>query len=713
MLSRSAALRNRVLAAPGQYRALQVRHISIQPLYASPDKQEANSDIPREDKASQLRELASDIESALRSVQSVALNTWADRIGRISKHTPPLRRVGVLYATGKESQTAQLAGAIIGFQEAGSDTHAFADEVCRSLYENSTAIASLSPEVGRFDNRGVSFLAATVANTDRDLFADWLYSCEHIVLVTDRSNIVQTLISTPGLWLAMRFHPRVRLAVDGLESSSETVAAFSDLLRESLTMLGASESLFGSTPHLITSLAAACAKPDASNATSGRSVIEELINDAPSGESSRMDLLASSLGAAIACVENGGTTAFIAAPPSSKTQEIVEDEASVLLTSRLSAFLDKTDGCDLGLLSLPSKRIQDDFESGDLQTVDASVGIIKQRICKWFASGKIWQSMFMRVYEVSDTLIDNAIVDRSFEEADLGMVHATGRLNESVKRIASELANEIDALSTSVSPGTVAMTASNPSAVVAAKNALCALAQQKEPIHPFRLARQVWAARERLAQSEIVEGIPRYIHTSLAQFWSIHAVALTGATTSIVYFSMPVHLAMTGGLSVSILAFVWLARRWNQLRSNLYKYMDNQATSMRTELSAVHKAVLQSELDSPISACVKDITGLHMAIDYTGLAFAALIAVGGAVGYFKSGSVASLVSGLVFGALISFSVQLAAGNSKSYSLLPAVLCLVLCLVMGNRFLSSKKFMPAGMVATTSLLMVIRYVLKAF
>ncbi|KAJ2204931.1 hypothetical protein EV180_007347, partial [Coemansia sp. RSA 518] len=212
------------------------------PLYASPDAQETNSDIPREDKASQLRELASDIENALRSAQSAALNTWADRIGRISKHTPPLRRVGMLYATGKETQTAQLAGAIIDFQEAGSDTHAFADKVCQSLYKSATSIASLSSEVGRFDNHGISFLAATVANTDRDLFADWLYSCEQIVLVTDRSNIVQTLISMPGLWLAMRFHPRVRLVVDGLESSSETVAAFSDLLQESLTMLGASES---------------------------------------------------------------------------------------------------------------------------------------------------------------------------------------------------------------------------------------------------------------------------------------------------------------------------------------------------------------------------------------------------------------------------------------------------------------------------------------
>ncbi|KAJ2160513.1 Transmembrane protein 14C [Coemansia sp. RSA 552] len=102
-----------------------------------------------------------------------------------------------------------------------------------------------------------------------------------------------------------------------------------------------------------------------------------------------------------------------------------------------------------------------------------------------------------------------------------------------------------------------------------------------------------------------------------------------------------------------------------------------------------------------------------MAIDFAGLAFATLIAVGGAIGYFKSGSMASLVSGLVFGALISLSAQFAAGNSKSYSLLPALLCLVLGLVMGSRFLHSKKFMPAGMVASTSLVMAIRYVLKAF
>ncbi|KAI9504261.1 Transmembrane protein 14C [Coemansia spiralis] len=102
-----------------------------------------------------------------------------------------------------------------------------------------------------------------------------------------------------------------------------------------------------------------------------------------------------------------------------------------------------------------------------------------------------------------------------------------------------------------------------------------------------------------------------------------------------------------------------------------------------------------------------------MPLDLLGLAFATFVALGGAIGYLKSNSVASLVSGLVFGALISLSAQLAAGNAKNYNLAPAAVCLVLFLVMGSRFMNSKKLMPAGMVAAASLFMTIRYALRFF
>ncbi|KAJ2848402.1 Transmembrane protein 14C [Coemansia brasiliensis] len=373
-------------------------------------------------------------------------------------------------------------------------------------------------------------------------------------------------------------------------------------------------------------------------------------NDKPS----QRRLLASSLDASIACLENGSTVSLVATPPSDKAKEIVQSEASMLVASQLSSFI--SDFSELGQLSLPSRRIQEDFENSDLQSIDISIGAIKSRIEAWFASGKIWQAILMRVHEVSDTLVEDAIIDRSFEEADLAMVHAAGRLNESVKRISSELANEINALDSNVSLGTVAMTASSPSAIVMAKNNLLVLASQKEPIDPFKLARHIWAARQRLEQSDILEDIPQYIRKSLLMFWSGNAFALTATAASTVYFGVPAPIAISAVAAQSLVALFLL--------------------------------------------------------DYLGLAFAALIAVGGAIGYFKSNSVASLVSGLVFGALISLSAQLAAGNSRSYSLLPAGMCLILFLVMAGRFISSKKFMPAGMVAITSLFMVIRYALKA-
>ncbi|KAJ2519755.1 Transmembrane protein 14C [Coemansia sp. RSA 2049] len=102
-----------------------------------------------------------------------------------------------------------------------------------------------------------------------------------------------------------------------------------------------------------------------------------------------------------------------------------------------------------------------------------------------------------------------------------------------------------------------------------------------------------------------------------------------------------------------------------------------------------------------------------MPFDVLGLGFAGLIALGGAIGYFKSDSVASLVSGLVFGALISLSAQLAAGSSKSYNFVPAMVCLILSFLMGSRYVNSKKFMPAGMVAVISMLMAVRYALRFF
>jgi len=76
------------------------------------------------------------------------------------------------------------------------------------------------------------------------------------------------------------------------------------------------------------------------------------------------------------------------------------------------------------------------------------------------------------------------------------------------------------------------------------------------------------------------------------------------------------------------------------------------------------------------------------------------VAVGGAVGYFKKGSVPSLVAGLTFGGLLVGSgVLITKGESYQGHALASGVTGVMTLAMAQRFFSTGKFMPAGMVAT--------------
>jgi uncharacterized membrane protein (UPF0136 family) len=77
-----------------------------------------------------------------------------------------------------------------------------------------------------------------------------------------------------------------------------------------------------------------------------------------------------------------------------------------------------------------------------------------------------------------------------------------------------------------------------------------------------------------------------------------------------------------------------------------------------------------------------------------------LVVVGGAVGYFKKGSVPSLVAGLTFGGLlIGSGVLITQGESYKGHVLASGVAGLMTVAMGHRFLSTGKFMPAGMVAT--------------
>jgi len=83
-----------------------------------------------------------------------------------------------------------------------------------------------------------------------------------------------------------------------------------------------------------------------------------------------------------------------------------------------------------------------------------------------------------------------------------------------------------------------------------------------------------------------------------------------------------------------------------------------------------------------------------------------LVAGGGIAGYAKAKSVPSLAAGVICGSVMLYGAYQMGQNPKNYYLSLATSGL-LTGVMGKRFYSSGKFMPAGLVAALSLLMVVR------
>ncbi|KAI8984251.1 transmembrane protein 14C-like protein [Mycotypha africana] len=93
--------------------------------------------------------------------------------------------------------------------------------------------------------------------------------------------------------------------------------------------------------------------------------------------------------------------------------------------------------------------------------------------------------------------------------------------------------------------------------------------------------------------------------------------------------------------------------------------------------------------------------------DIAGYAYGAIVFAGGLVGYLKAGSSVSLLSGSVFGSLAMLGAYNVSNNPKNVYV-GFLTSLALFMVMGQRFYNGRKFMPAGLVTTLSLIMFVRY-----
>ncbi|XP_047423706.1 transmembrane protein 14C isoform X2 [Mugil cephalus] len=93
-----------------------------------------------------------------------------------------------------------------------------------------------------------------------------------------------------------------------------------------------------------------------------------------------------------------------------------------------------------------------------------------------------------------------------------------------------------------------------------------------------------------------------------------------------------------------------------------------------------------------------------MSVDWVGYGYATLVASGGVVGYVKAGSVPSLAAGLLFGGLAGFGAYQISNDPHNVWVSLATSG-ALSGIMGKRFYASRKFMPAGLMAGASILMV--------
>ncbi|CAM5099523.1 unnamed protein product [Eretmochelys imbricata] len=89
-----------------------------------------------------------------------------------------------------------------------------------------------------------------------------------------------------------------------------------------------------------------------------------------------------------------------------------------------------------------------------------------------------------------------------------------------------------------------------------------------------------------------------------------------------------------------------------------------------------------------------------MAIDWIGFCYAAVVALGGVVGYTRKGSIVSLVAGLFFGLVSGYGAYCVTHDSRDVKI-SFFSAFILTIVMGMRFKRSKKLIPGGLIAGLS------------
>ncbi|CAL7944400.1 unnamed protein product [Xylocopa violacea] len=101
-----------------------------------------------------------------------------------------------------------------------------------------------------------------------------------------------------------------------------------------------------------------------------------------------------------------------------------------------------------------------------------------------------------------------------------------------------------------------------------------------------------------------------------------------------------------------------------------------------------------------------------MSVDVLGYIYAATVAAGGVFGYVKAQSIPSLGAGLLFGSILGYGAYQTSQDPTNIRVSVAA-TLVLGGLMGYRYHTTGKLMPAGMIAILSSIMLVKTVIRSF
>eukprot|EP01118_Nematostelium_gracile_P004038 TRINITY_DN14781_c0_g1_i2.p1 TRINITY_DN14781_c0_g1~~TRINITY_DN14781_c0_g1_i2.p1 ORF type:complete len:116 (-),score=29.13 TRINITY_DN14781_c0_g1_i2:85-390(-) len=85
---------------------------------------------------------------------------------------------------------------------------------------------------------------------------------------------------------------------------------------------------------------------------------------------------------------------------------------------------------------------------------------------------------------------------------------------------------------------------------------------------------------------------------------------------------------------------------------------------------------------------------------------AAIVGIGGGVGFLKSKSLASLVAGASTGSVLFFASYLISNGERSGHVLAFFVSILLAGIMGRRYGKTGKFMPAGLTAVVMIISIL-------